>query len=70
MSRGAVYTIVWNTLDCPSIVVPVTKVDASKDQKLPPHEFRNPDDEAIFNLCKILNSHGRPHSYSRGYHDR
>ncbi|THH34184.1 hypothetical protein EUX98_g66 [Antrodiella citrinella] len=46
----ATYTLVFSTLDCPSLVFPVTKVDPVADSRAPPHEFRGADDEALYNL--------------------
>ncbi|KAI0793475.1 general amidase [Abortiporus biennis] len=58
--RGAVYTIIWNTLDCPALVIPVTTVDADRDVKQPPHEFRSPDDKAIYDLYEPSTFDGLP----------
>lgn len=51
--RSAVYTIIWNTLDCPSLVLPITEVNAELDVSVPAHEFRGADDEAVYKLCKL-----------------
>ncbi|TCD71499.1 hypothetical protein EIP91_008880 [Steccherinum ochraceum] len=46
----ATYTLVFSTLDCPSLVVPVTKVDPAVDVKAAPHQFSGDDDEALYNI--------------------
>lgn len=52
LHRPATYTLVFSTLDCPSLVVPVTKVDPGIDVKVAPHRFSGDDDEALYNICK------------------
>lgn len=47
------YTLTFHTLDCPVLVVPVTKADPALDPRAPPHEFSGPDDEALYNLCEL-----------------
>ena len=53
MHSDAFYTTLCNALDLTSYVFPVTFADKELDKKLPPHEFRNHEDEAIYNLCKM-----------------
>ncbi|KZV89596.1 general amidase [Exidia glandulosa HHB12029] len=48
--RIAAYTNVWNVLDCPSCVVPVTRVDQTLDVKAAPHEIRNDEDKIIYDM--------------------
>lgn len=48
--RIAAYTNVWNVLDCPSCVVPVTRVSQSLDAKAAAHEFRNDEDQIIYDM--------------------
>ncbi|CAL1695906.1 unnamed protein product [Somion occarium] len=58
--RSAVYTLVWNTLDCPSLVLPVTRADSAIDTQVLPHEFRNLDDQAVYELYDPECFHGLP----------
>jgi len=58
--RGAAYTMAWNSLDCPVLVVPVTKVDASIDLPAPPHDFMSREDEAIYKLYDPAVFQGAP----------
>ncbi|EJD43785.1 general amidase [Auricularia subglabra TFB-10046 SS5] len=48
--RIAAYTNVWNVLDYPSCVVPVTRVSQSLDLKAEAHEFRNSEDQIIYEM--------------------
>lgn len=47
----AFYTTMCNTLDLTAAGFPVTFSDKALDPKAPPHEFRNHEDEAIYDLC-------------------
>ncbi|KAG6906122.1 hypothetical protein DXG01_015796 [Tephrocybe rancida] len=42
------YTTVWNVLDYPALVIPVSKVDQALDVKKPAHEFLNELDESNY----------------------
>ncbi|KAG6908272.1 hypothetical protein DXG01_005537 [Tephrocybe rancida] len=44
----AAYTTVWNVLDYPALVIPVSKVDQALDVKKPAHEFLNELDESNY----------------------
>ena len=48
----ASFTSVFNALDYPSCVFPVTRVDPVIDAKKPPHQFLSKSDEENYNLCK------------------
>ncbi|KDQ63721.1 hypothetical protein JAAARDRAFT_120627 [Jaapia argillacea MUCL 33604] len=49
-TRSAVYTLIWNALDYPALVLPVTTVDPSLDVKPPMHEYRNCADQCLYKL--------------------
>lgn len=49
-----------NVLDLTCSVFPVTYADKELDKKAPPHEFRNSEDEAIYNMCKHMLSAFEP----------
>lgn len=51
--RDCNYTTVWNVLDCPGLVFPVTTVDPVLDLAKPPHEFLSDNDKLIYELCKF-----------------
>ncbi|KAG5645708.1 hypothetical protein DXG03_005403 [Asterophora parasitica] len=42
------YTLVFNTLDYPALVIPVSKVDQTLDAKKPAHNFLSEDDKRIY----------------------
>ncbi|KAG2145199.1 general amidase [Suillus clintonianus] len=44
------YTIVWNALDYPAAVFPVTTVDSTLDGKAPPHGFYDDFDKDIYEM--------------------
>ncbi|KAF8065103.1 general amidase [Lyophyllum atratum] len=44
------YTMVWNTLDYPALVIPVSKVDPVLDQKKPAHGFLGDEDKVNYEL--------------------
>lgn len=48
--RVSAYTNVWNVLDYPSCVVPVTRVSQTLDLKAEPHEFRNEEDKILYEM--------------------
>jgi hypothetical protein len=48
---SANYTLIWNALDYPACVFPVTKVDPVLDQPKPVHDFLSEEDQKIYNLC-------------------
>ncbi|KAG6844210.1 hypothetical protein H0H87_008879 [Tephrocybe sp. NHM501043] len=46
----AAYTIVWNVLDYPALVIPVSRVDQALDVKKPAHEFLSDLDKSVYEL--------------------
>ena len=46
------YTMIWNGLDYPACVFPVSKVDQVLDVKRPRDKFLSKADEYFYNLCK------------------
>ncbi|KAG6860169.1 hypothetical protein C0995_014841 [Termitomyces sp. Mi166 len=44
------YTVVWNVLDFPALVIPVSRVDPKLDVKKPAHEFFSDLDRSIYEL--------------------
>lgn len=48
------YTTVFNALDYPACIIPVSKVDSALDAKKPPHGFLNTTDKSNYELCKLL----------------
>jgi amidase len=49
--RSVDYTLVWNVLDYPACVFPVTKVDSVLDRPKPPHKFLSEADQKTYELC-------------------
>lgn len=49
--RSVDYTLVWNVLDYPACVFPVTKVDSVLDRPKPPHKFLGEADRKTYELC-------------------
>jgi len=49
-TKSVGYTSVWNTLDCPACVFPVTKVDPVLDLPKPAHEFLSEVDQNTYQL--------------------
>jgi hypothetical protein len=45
------YTVIWNALDYPAAVFPVTTVDSAIDVKKPPHTFLSETDKRVYELC-------------------
>ena len=43
-----------NALDLTCCVFPVMYADKELDKKAPPHEFKSSEDEAIYNMCKVM----------------
>ena len=43
--------MVWNVLDYPACVFPVTKVDPVLDRPKPAHEFLSEADQKTYELC-------------------
>ncbi|KAF9011699.1 amidase signature domain-containing protein [Cyathus striatus] len=39
LNKTASYTMVWNVLDYPALIMPVSKVDLELDKPVPPHAF-------------------------------
>ncbi|KAI0033140.1 general amidase [Vararia minispora EC-137] len=54
------YTSVYNVLNYPSLIFPVTKVDPAVDVKRSAHKFFNEDDEAWYNLYEPETWRGAP----------
>ena len=48
------YTTVFNALDYPACIIPVSKVDPVLDVKKPSHGFLNTTDKSNYELCKLL----------------
>lgn len=44
--------MVWNALDFPGLVFPVTTVDPVLDTPKPAHDFLSDTDKLIYELCK------------------
>jgi amidase len=51
MNKSANYTLWCNALDYPALVIPVTKVDAELDTKIPAHQFLSEGDEKNYEFC-------------------
>ncbi|KAF8495226.1 general amidase [Russula emetica] len=49
-NSSAEYTFVWNTLDYPCCVFPVTEVDPVLDQPKPAHQFLSKTDQRVYEL--------------------
>ncbi|KAG2366570.1 general amidase [Suillus spraguei] len=49
-NRYADYTTVWNSLDYPAAIFPVTTVDSTLDRKEPPHSFYDDIDKEVYEL--------------------
>jgi len=49
-NSNANYTMIWNALDYPALVIPVSKVDQMLDQKKPAHEFFSDKDKVNYEL--------------------
>ncbi|KAI0717519.1 general amidase [Cerioporus squamosus] len=54
------YTSLCNYLDYTASVFPVTHVDKALDRAVPPHEFRNHEDEAVYKMYDPELFHGLP----------
>ena len=48
---NAQYTLIWNALDYPACVFPVTQVDPVLDQPKGPHKFLSKEDKRVYELC-------------------
>ncbi|KAF8264302.1 general amidase [Lactarius quietus] len=48
--KSVAYTLIWNVLDYPACVFPVTKVDSVLDQPKPAHEFLSEADQKTYEL--------------------
>ncbi|EMD42024.1 hypothetical protein CERSUDRAFT_79624 [Gelatoporia subvermispora B] len=59
-TRSSFYTIPWNTLNYPSLVIPVTRVNPSIDTKPTRSEFLSADDEAVYNMYDPEHCSGFP----------
>ncbi|KAG6840840.1 hypothetical protein C0991_003787 [Blastosporella zonata] len=53
-SITAAYTLVWNVLDYPALVIPVSKVDQTLDAQRAPHDFLSDMDKLVHELCAQL----------------
>ncbi|TBU38041.1 general amidase [Dichomitus squalens] len=49
-TRSSIYTIIWNTADYPSLIIPVTKVDPAIDTKPTRESFWGEEDEVVYNM--------------------
>ncbi|EIW64700.1 general amidase [Trametes versicolor FP-101664 SS1] len=49
-TRSSIYTVIWNALDCPSLIIPVTKVDPQVDVAPTREEFWSSEDKLIHGL--------------------
>ncbi|OBZ80081.1 Acetamidase, partial [Grifola frondosa] len=49
-TRSSIYTIIWNALDYPSLVIPVTTVDPALDVKSSRDEFLSSEDEILYDM--------------------
>ena len=49
--RHAQYTTVWNVLDYPALVIPISKVDPNLDKPKPAHVFLSKADEEHYETC-------------------
>ncbi|KAJ8495859.1 hypothetical protein ONZ51_g1452 [Trametes cubensis] len=49
-TRSSIYTVIWNTLDCPGLVVPVTKVDPAVDTKPVREVFWSEEDRVVYDM--------------------
>ncbi len=54
VNRDDFYTSLCNYLDYTASVFPVTTVDKNVDQPVPRHEFRNHEDEAVYEMCESV----------------
>jgi len=52
MHRYRYYTMVWNALDYPASIFPVTTVDPTLDARIPSHEFYDDFDKKVYDMCK------------------
>ncbi|KAJ7675379.1 general amidase [Mycena rosella] len=50
LNKTASYTMTWNLLDYPAVVIPVSKVDQSLDMKQPREKFYTPEDQENYEL--------------------
>lgn len=49
---NATYTMIWNGLDYPAMVFPVTKVDETLDPKPAPRTFLSEADRLNYETCE------------------
>lgn len=47
------FTLIWNALDYPALIIPVTKVDPALDKVKPPHQFLSDEDKANHEFCEF-----------------
>ncbi|KAI0361660.1 general amidase [Trametes cingulata] len=49
-TRSSIYTVIWNTMDAPALVIPVTKVDPRVDVKPAREEFWSEEDRVVHDM--------------------
>ncbi|PIL31996.1 hypothetical protein GSI_06700 [Ganoderma sinense ZZ0214-1] len=49
-TRSSVYTIIWNTMDYPALIIPVTTVDPALDAKPTRESFWSEDDKIVYEM--------------------
>lgn len=59
VTSTATYTAVWNALDYPACVFPVTRVDPVLDAPRPPHDFIDDRDKENYEYCEQAFSFSR-----------
>ncbi|KAI0299765.1 general amidase [Multifurca ochricompacta] len=60
-NTSAEYTLIWNVLDYPACVFPVTKVDPVLDKPKPAHAFLSKVDQKIYGFVRCL--HDSPETF-------
>ncbi|KAI0825163.1 general amidase [Trametes gibbosa] len=59
-TRSSIYTVIWNSLDYPSLVIPVTKVDPKVDVVPVREEFWSDEDKIVHDLYNPETYKGLP----------
>ncbi|KAI0639369.1 general amidase [Trametes polyzona] len=59
-TRSSIYTVIWNSLDYPGLVIPVTKVDPVVDVLVPREEFWSEEDKVVHEMYDPEMYHGLP----------
>ncbi|KAI0669931.1 general amidase [Trametes maxima] len=49
-TRSSIYTIIWNTMDYPALIIPVTKVDPEVDVKPTREDFWSEEDKRVHGM--------------------